>query len=69
MSREVNLPGWVIRRYVVVKDRKVEPFETLSGATAHSRKNGGEIRELVFRLSKIKTITPRRDGWVRADGE
>ena len=63
MSHEVNLPCWVIRRYAVVSDKKVEPFETLSGATPHSRKNGGEIRELAFRLSKIKTITPRLDGY------
>ena len=47
----------------IIPQRKVEPFETLSGATPHGRKNGGVIRELVFRLSKIKTITPWLDGY------
>ena len=69
MSDEINLPRWVIRRYVVVNGKKVDKFETLHGATAHHRKFGGEVRELEFRLSKIKTITPRVEGWVRADGE
>ncbi len=69
MSDEINLPSWVIRRYVVVKNKKVDKFETLPGATAHRKKYGGEVRELEFRLSKIKTITHRGEGWVRADGE
>ena len=62
MSDEINLPSWVIRRYVVVKNKKVDKFETLTGATAHRKKHGGEVRELEFRLSKIKTITPRDEG-------
>lgn len=69
MSNEENLPSLVIRRYVVVKNRKVDKFETLPGATAHRKKYGGEVREFEFRLSKIKTITPRVGRWVRADGE
>ena len=69
MPDEINLPSWVIRRYVVVNDRKVDTFETFPGATAHREKHGGEIRELEFRLSKIRTTTPRVEGWVRADGE
>ena len=69
MSDEVELPRWVIRRYAVVKDHKVDKFETLPGATAHRQKHGGEVRELVFRLSEIKAVTPRAEGWVRADGE
>ena len=69
MVEEENLPSWIIRRYVVVNHRKVDKFETLPGATAHRKKYGGEVRELEFRLSKIKTIAPRVDGWVRADGE
>lgn len=68
MSEDIDLPRWVIRRYAVVKDRKVDKFETLAGATAHRQKNGGEIRELIFRLSEIKAVTPRVEGWVRADG-
>ena len=55
MSDEVDLPRWVIRRYVVVKDKKVDRFETLPEATLHRQKHGGEVRELVFRLSEIKT--------------
>ena len=35
MSDETELPRWVIRRYAVVKDHKVDKFETLPGATAH----------------------------------
>ena len=69
MTDEANLPNWVIRRYVVVNDKKVDKFETLPGATAHHRKFGGEVRELGFRLSEIKAVTPRAEGWVRADGE
>ena len=44
MSDEVDLPSWVIRRYVVVNDKKVDRFETLQGASAHYRKFGGEVR-------------------------
>ena len=69
MSDEVDLPKWVIRRYVVVKDKKVDRFETLPGATAHRQKHGGEVRELVFRLSEVKPVSQRVEGWVRADGE
>ena len=69
MSDEVDLPKWVIRRYVVVKNKKVERFETLPEATAHRQKHGGEVRELVFRLSEVKTLSQRVEGWVRADGE
>ena len=69
MSDEVDLPRWVIRRYVVVKDKKVERFETLPEAAAHRQKHGGEVRELVFRLSEVKAISQRVEGWVRADGE
>ena len=69
MSDEVDLPRWVIRRYAVVKDKKVARFETLPEATAHRQKHGGEVRELVFRLSEVKTLSRRVEGWVRADGE
>ncbi len=69
MSEEVDLPKWIIRRYAVVKDKKVERFETLREATAHRQKHGGEVRELVFRLSEVKTLSQRVEGWVRADGE
>ena len=69
MSDEVELPRWVIRRYAVVKDHQVDKFESLQGATAHRRKHGGEVRELVFRLSEVTTVPPGGDGWVRADGE
>ena len=69
MSDEVDLPKWIIRRYVVVKDKKVERFETLPEATAHRQKHGGEVRELVFRLSEVKTPSQKVEGWVRADGE
>ena len=69
MSDEIELPRWVIRRYAVVKDHQVDKFETLPGATAHRQKHGGEIRELVFRLSEVTTVPPGGVGWVRADGE
>ena len=69
MSDEKELPRWVIRRYAVVNDHKVDKFETLPGATAHRQKHGGEIRELVFRLSEVSTVPPGVEGWVRADGE
>ena len=69
MSDEADLPRWIIRRYVVVKDKKVDRFETLPEATLHLQKHGGEVRELVFRLSEIKTLSQRVEGWVRADGE
>ena len=59
MPDEINLPRWVIRRWVVVKDGKVDRFETLPKATAHRQKHGGEIRELVFRLSEVRTISQR----------
>ena len=68
MTDDIELPRWVIRRYAVVKDQKVDKFETLPGATAHRQKYGGEVRELVFRLTEIKAVTPRAEGWVRADG-
>ena len=35
MPDEVDLPNWVIRRWVVVKDGKVDRFETLPEARAH----------------------------------
>ena len=69
---EVDLPKWVIRRYVVVKDKKVDRFETLPEATSHRQKHGGEIRELEFRLSSVKTISQGyqpNQGWIRVDGE
>ena len=69
MSDEVDLPKWVIRRYAVIEDKKVARFETLPEATAHRQKHGGEVRELVFRLSEVKTLSQRVGGWVRADGE
>ena len=69
MSDEVDLPRWVIRRYVVVKDKKVDRFETLPEATAHRQRHGGEVRELVFRLSEVTTISRRGEGWIRADGD
>ena len=69
MSDEVELPRWVIRRYAVVKDHQVDKFESLQGATAHRRKHGGEVRELVFRLSEVTPIPPGVEGWVQADGE
>ena len=71
-AEEVDLPKWIIRRYVVVKDKKVERFETLPEATAHRQKHGGEVRELEFRLSGVKTIPQDyqpNQGWIRADGE
>ena len=67
MSEEVDLPRWVIRRYAVVKDHKIDKFETLQGATAHRRKYGGDVRELVFRLSSVATVAPGAEGWERAD--
>ena len=69
MSEEVDVPRWVIRRYAVVKDHQVDKFETLPGATAHCQKHGGEVRELVFRLSEVTPVPPGVEGWVRADGE
>ena len=69
MSDEVELPRWVIRRYAVVKDHKVDKFETLPGATAHRQKHGGEVRELVFRLSEVTLVPSAVEGWVRKDGE
>ena len=72
MSDEVDLPKWIIRRYVVVKDKKVDRFETLPEATGHRQKHGGEVRELEFRLSSVKTIPQGYQpdqGWIRADGE
>ena len=72
MSDEVGLPRWIIRRYVVVKDKKVDRFETLAEATAHRQRHGGEVRELEFRLSSVKTIPQNyqpNQGWIRADGE
>ena len=69
MSDEKELPRWLIRRYAVVKDHKVDKFETLPGATAHRQKHGGEVRELVFRLSEVTTVHPVVEGLVRADGE
>ena len=72
MSDEVDLPRWVIRRWVVVNDGAVSRFETLPEATAHRNKRGGEIRELEFRLCSVKTISQKRQsnkGWFRADGE
>ena len=69
MSEEIELPRWVIRRFAVIKDHQVDKFESLQGATAHRQKHGGEVRELVFRLSEVKTVAPRVEGWVRADGE
>ena len=72
-AEEVDLPRWVIRRYVVVKDKKkVDRFETLPEATAHRQKHGGEIRELEFRLASVKTISQgyeANQGWIRADGD
>ena len=68
MSEEIDLPRWVIRRYAVVRGQNIDKFETLPGATAHRQKYGGEVRELVFRLTEIKAVTPRVEGWVRADG-
>ena len=69
MSEETDLPRWVIHRYAVIKDQKVDKFETLQGATAYRQKYGGEVRELVFRLSEVTIVPPRAEGWVRADGE
>ena len=69
MSDEVDLPRWIIRRYAVIKDGKVDRFETLPEATAHRQKHGGEVRELVFRLSEVKTLSQKAEGWVRADGD
>ena len=69
---EMDLPRWVLRRYVVVKDKKVDRFETLPEATAHRQKHGGEVRELEFRLTSVKTIPQGyqpNQGWIRADGE
>ena len=62
MSDDVDLPRWVIRRYVVVKKGKVDRFEILSEVTAHRQKHGGEVRELVFRLSEVKTLSQRIEG-------
>ena len=59
MPDEINLPRWVIRRYVVAKDKKIDRFETLPEATTHRQKHGGEVRELVFRLSEVRTISQR----------
>ena len=47
---EVNLPSWVIRRWVVVNDGAVHRFETLLEATQHRQEHGGEVRELEFSL-------------------
>ena len=35
MSDEMDLPRWVIRRYIVVKNKKVDRFEALPEATHH----------------------------------
>ena len=72
MSDEVDLPRWIIRRWVVVNDAKVHRFETLPEATAHKQACGGTIRELEFRLSSVKTIPQNYQpdkGWIRADGD
>ena len=69
MPDEVNLPSWVIRRWIVVKESKMHRFETLPEATAHKQKHGGTIRELVFRLSEITTVSQKPEGWIRCDGE
>ena len=53
MSNEENLPGWVIRRYVVVKNRKVDKFETLPGATAHQQE--------VWRRSQRARVSSLKD--------
>ena len=68
MSEELGFPRWVIRRYAVVKGQKVDKFETLPGAIAHGRKYGGEVRELVFRLSEVNTVEPGVEGWPKANG-
>ena len=69
MTDEVDLPRWIIRRWVVVKDGKVHRFETLPEATAHKQECGGTIRELVFRLSEITTVSQKPEGWIRCDGD
>ena len=69
MPGEINLPRWVIRRWVVVKDGKVDRFETLPEATAHRQKHGGEVRELVFRLSEVRTPISENRGVGTADGD
>ena len=69
MSDEVDLPRWIIRRYVVVKDKKVDRFEALAEATRHRQKHGGEVRELEFGLSEVKTLSQKTEGWVRCDEE
>ena len=69
MSEAIDVPRWVIHRYAVIKDNQVDKFETLPGAIAHRQKYGGEVRELVFRLSEVKSLAPRVEGWVRVDGE
>ena len=69
---EVDLPKWVIRRWVVVKDGKVSRFETLPKAARHRQEHGGEVRELEFRLAGVRTIPQGyqpNQGWIRADGE
>ena len=72
MPDEVNLPSWVIRRWVVVKDGAVSRFETLPEATQHRQEHGGEVRELEFRLSSVIAIEqgyqPNK-GWIRCDGD
>ena len=72
MSEEVDLPRWVIRRWVVVKDGKVDRFETLPEATQHRQEHGGEVRELESRLSSVKAIEQGyrpNQGWIRCDGK
>ena len=72
MPDEVDLPNWVIRRWIVVKDGKVSRFETLPEATAHRQRNGGTIQELEFCLSSVTTIPQGKQpnqGWIRCDGE
>ncbi len=72
MPDEVNLPSWVIRRWVVVKDGSVSRFETLPEATAHKEEHGGTVRELEFRLCSVKTVPQNykpNQGWIRCDGK
>ena len=72
LVEEVDLPRWVLRRWVVVKDGKVDRFETLPEAARHRQEHGGEVRELEFRLASVRTIPQccqPNQGWIRADGE
>ena len=62
-------PGILSDVGFIRENQKVDRFETLPEATAHRQKHGGEVRELVFCLSEVRTLSQRTEGWVRADGD